>query len=351
MRNNGERQSGLIAIDIALLAALQLRVEQALSTTTDPTTRSLLTAYLQKVTTAQGELKRYQNDVSKMLRVEFTPPAPERTEMIAEMIAEMIGEVGEKSTHLNQEISHAADRRGEDWYSDAISRLLDMLRDLDELKAHLHELLGGSLTRTERAMLETLLRQIAEMQEAIARDLKTTASSAQLAAEMQRQETLAREKPLGSYSHLSWGVWGSEAMPGKPIYQNSHWIAGSLTPAAAIPVTGTASYNGQVVGQLNEAGALTTVTGTSSLTVLFDNRGLSGSFDNMKRANGTAWTSATVNATWGAGTNQISGTVNAANGMSGAVNASFFGPAANHVGGSWSLSGGGNQASGVFCRR
>ncbi|MFA7292648.1 MAG: factor H binding protein domain-containing protein [Rhodocyclaceae bacterium] len=346
-----EQELAGLAVDTTLLAALRLRVEQALGTATDAATQSLLSGYLRQVTAAQTQLQGYQAETGKMARPDLfkSPPSPTTRAEEIRNVAAQLGNLAEERSALSTQMTLAPiGHLNEAWYAEAMERLQSTLSNLDELKARLSELLGSSQSATERAQLLALLRQIDALLNAAALDLRTAATAGQIAAEMRRQETLAYEKPLGTYSYLSWGLWGSEATPERPVYQNSHWIAGSLTPAVAIPTTGTANYNGQVVGKLNEGGAVTTVTGTSALTVLFDNRGLSGSFDNMKRANGTAWTSATVNATWGAGTNQISGTLNAANGMNGTVNASFFGPAANHVGGSWSLSGGGNQASGVF---
>jgi len=57
----------------------------------------------------------------------------------------------------------------------------------------------------------------------------------------------------------------------------------------------------------------------------------------MRRANGMSWTSANVNAGWASGQNNIQGTINANNGMSGNVRGAFFGPNAEEVGGNWTL--------------
>jgi hypothetical protein len=68
----------------------------------------------------------------------------------------------------------------------------------------------------------------------------------------------------------------------------------------------------------------------------------------MKRADGSAWTDVGVNASWGSANNRIAGTTSAPGGLSGAVNGAFFGPAAQEVGGNWTLQGGATQAAGVF---
>ncbi len=153
---------------------------------------------------------------------------------------------------------------------------------------------------------------------------------------------------LGNYDYLSWGQWNDGNGVINTNLANPYWIAGSLTPAINVPAGGTATYNGQVLGSLNESGAISSVAGTTSLTADFGQRTLNGSFDNLTK-NGAAWTSASVNANWAAGTNQISGTVNAAAvNMSGTVNGNFFGPTANQVGGAWTLSGANKAAAGIF---
>ncbi|MBL0225346.1 MAG: transferrin-binding protein-like solute binding protein [Geobacteraceae bacterium] len=153
---------------------------------------------------------------------------------------------------------------------------------------------------------------------------------------------------LGSYSHLSWGEWSSQTtIPDLVNFTETHWISGSLTPGINIPVQGGASYNGQVLGSLNEAGAVSRISGTTNLFADFSTRSLSGSFD-MVRNNGNPWTNANLNAAWGAGVNAISGTLSSNNGMSGTVSGNFFGPAAEQVGGKWNMQDNNNQATGIF---
>ena len=154
---------------------------------------------------------------------------------------------------------------------------------------------------------------------------------------------------LGNYDYLSWGKWNDGAGVADTIYTNSAWIAGSLTPAADIPVTGSASYSGHVVGKLSEGGDISSIGGTTALTANFSGRSLTGTFDMTK--NNAAWKTANLAATWGAGTGNIAGTLATTDtAMSGAVNGNFFGPAANQVGGAWNLSnaGGVDKAAGVF---
>jgi hypothetical protein len=171
-------------------------------------------------------------------------------------------------------------------------------------------------------------------------DLPTEVLAGRLSGEAQAEQ-------LGGYSHLSWGRWNDGAGVADTIHTNSHWLAGSLTPDAEVPVTGGATYLGQVFGKLNEAGTLSAVTGSTALAADFAARTLTGIFD-MKK-DGVDWTLAAVNASWGAGANAISGSLTADNNMKGAVNGNFFGPAAAQVGGSWNLSNGSDvRAAGVF---
>jgi len=84
------------------------------------------------------------------------------------------------------------------------------------------------------------------------------------------------------------------------------------------------------------------------LTANFGSKGITGSFDNLKRYDNSTWvTSAAVNANWGAGTNAISGTI-AGEGKNGNINGAFFGPSAQEIGGNWTLNGGGDKAAGIF---
>ena len=114
-----------------------------------------------------------------------------------------------------------------------------------------------------------------------------------------------------------------------------------------MPTVGGASYTGQLFGKVTEAGAISAVTGTTSLSADFAGRTMTGTFDMNK--NGAAWTMAAVNAAWGAGSNSFSGSLTADNNLKGAVSGGFFGPAAAQVGGAWNLGNNSDvRAAGVF---
>ncbi len=154
------------------------------------------------------------------------------------------------------------------------------------------------------------------------------------------------------YNYISWGKWADEW--GAPNEQRifgvgSYWIVGRLTPYADIPTTGTATYSGKVMGSLinNGTGLFTGLDGTTSLTANFANKTVAGTFDNLKKSDGSIWVNqANVNANWG-GANAISGTI-AGGGKSGNINGAFFGPQVQEIGGNWTLNGGGDKAAGIF---
>lgn len=152
---------------------------------------------------------------------------------------------------------------------------------------------------------------------------------------------------LGAFSHLSWGRWNDGAGVADTIHTNSYWLAGTLTPANEVPTVGSANYTGQLSGKVTEGGAISAVTGTTSLTADFGARTLAGTF--VMNKNDVHWTDATVSAGWGAGSNSVAGSLAADNGLKGAVQGGFFGPAAVQVGGAWNLSNGTDvRAAGVF---
>ena len=171
-------------------------------------------------------------------------------------------------------------------------------------------------------------------------DLPTAVLAGRLSGETEAEQ-------LGNYSYLSWGRWNDGAGVADTIHTNSYWLAGTLTPANEVPTVGGASYTGQLFGKVTEAGAISAVTGTTSLSADFAGRTMTGTFDMNK--NGAAWTMAAVNAAWGAGSNSFSGSLTADNNLKGAVSGGFFGPAAAQVGGAWNLGNNSDvRAAGVF---
>jgi hypothetical protein len=160
-------------------------------------------------------------------------------------------------------------------------------------------------------------------------------------------------KESDTYSYLSWGEWSSDKddVLGSSVLHSSPWIAGKMTTGLDIPQTGSASYKGIVKGQVYESGTFSSLSGTTNLTADFANRTLSGTFDNIKRANNTIYTNQAIlsNVSWNTNTNSLSGDLTSS-GMTGSVNGAFFGTNAQEVGGSWTLDKNDSsaKASGIF---
>lgn len=166
------------------------------------------------------------------------------------------------------------------------------------------------------------------------------------------------------YSYMSWGYWSVDSdVAGtiKTVAPKTPWIAGRVTTGSEVgALSGTAHYFGDVRGLLNESSsptAVTTVSGTTALTATFGSSpiSLTGTFNDLKRANGTTWVQTANLSAASAGGGSLSGTISGTTfvggtPVSGAVNGAFFGPRAQEVGGNWSLSNAGatTKAAGTF---
>ena len=154
------------------------------------------------------------------------------------------------------------------------------------------------------------------------------------------------------------------------------WSAGFVTPAAAVPTSGTATYTGKTVGLYDEShpcGCLEWETlsfqGNMALTADFSGRTISGSFTGLRLTGGfvqngigsvlpstlndvsfTAAIDPTRN--WFTGqtgvTNHPTGVQAFDPGASGSITGMFYGPVANEVGGVWTLSDGIRRMIGSF---
>jgi hypothetical protein len=173
------------------------------------------------------------------------------------------------------------------------------------------------------------------------------------------------------------GTWSYTAPGGGPLYL-AQIATGSLTPAASLPTTGSANYTltGGAVGAYfvpgsNSTIAAGTVRGDVNINVNFGTGFLGGSLQNMRAMplNGTSeqWNGIIleggINRTTGAfsGTTRTGGPLPGSGSSAfsdkarGYVLGSFYGPAHNEIGGSWTLSestvDGGRAAYGTFAGR
>jgi len=161
-----------------------------------------------------------------------------------------------------------------------------------------------------------------------------------------------------TYDYLSWGIWavGLEGdWLAREVHADSRWIAGALTPTAAIKEkTGTASYSGWVAGLIAnksgvELGQNANVRGDIELKADFSKNTMTGTLkfghgdniDTLPRA-----ISAEMEGKISG--RRFSGNLTADNIQSGKLNGAFYGPKAQEVGGNWMMQADKWQATGIF---
>ncbi|MBU2537123.1 MAG: transferrin-binding protein-like solute binding protein [Proteobacteria bacterium] len=164
----------------------------------------------------------------------------------------------------------------------------------------------------------------------------------------------------GTFNYLTWGEWNEntsyDVATGAIVKVNNismPWIAGQLTPGNEVPTTGSATYNGSVigaVGQTGDASSVQRVAGNLALQADFASRALTGQFNTMHLQNGGPWKDFNVTASWAGGTNSISGTIASTDSSTnGTMEGKFYGPNAAELGGAWhSFNGTGEFATGIF---
>jgi hypothetical protein len=163
--------------------------------------------------------------------------------------------------------------------------------------------------------------------------------------------------PRIQLTYTTYGLWlsgtGPDASRG---FAARVFVAGQATPAGAVPTTGSATYTGIVDGYVSAEGTGYRLLGsTGTLTANFATGGINTSLalrgnsdvDTGRLGENETFGTVTGTGSIGAGTNQYTGTLSGL-GASGRFNGSFFGPAGSETGYSFSLSGDGNTAAGVF---
>jgi hypothetical protein len=141
--------------------------------------------------------------------------------------------------------------------------------------------------------------------------------------------------------YLSWGFWSSNINLSSNQTANVNlgtYVVGQVT--SNLPLTGNATYNGFMVGNVQKGSSAYVGTGTYSMDWSFRNRGgtFGATFD------GTNY-GGLVGSTGGANFGGIFGSLN---GRAGVLAGSFFGPQAQNQGGQFAIGGPGYVASGIF---
>lgn len=161
------------------------------------------------------------------------------------------------------------------------------------------------------------------------------------------------------FSYVTLGQWAS--IDGA-VTIGSFVPIGFQTPGASIPTTGGATFIGFLAGLFAPAGGTTPLVVGANATAVADFAGRSVSFSTANSQTSqlvpslppTSNAGLNLNGTlsYAAGSNQITGTVTSANGMTGGAVARFYGPAAQEIGGSLAVTGtAGGMAAGFIAKR
>jgi len=153
--------------------------------------------------------------------------------------------------------------------------------------------------------------------------------------------------PAAGWNYQTFGFWGAEATSNPVI---SAFSAGAATPLGAVPQTGSALFAGRSIGiYVDPTGAYTSLAANMTANVNFQSRSIAfGTNSTMFNPSTSPTPAPGLNLsgvfTYGAGSNQFNGTVVSANGtLSGSSTGQFYGPNAEELGGTYSLSGSGTM--------
>jgi hypothetical protein len=156
-------------------------------------------------------------------------------------------------------------------------------------------------------------------------------------------------------NYTALGAWEYAPIAGATS-TNAAWFAfGPATRPTEIPLTGTATYNGLMVGRYADGAAIWTVGATASAGADFANRSIVFNTSNTQLNNQTGTLAApTLNLSgtlsYATGANNAAGTLTTPAGLTGTANAQFHGPAAAELGGVYFVRDGANmkQMTGSF---
>jgi hypothetical protein len=159
--------------------------------------------------------------------------------------------------------------------------------------------------------------------------------------------------PLG-WNYQSFGVWFTDTLAGTGTY--GAISVGAATSGASIPTSGSATYTGFTGGTYVSGTGdffFTTSSMTAAANFVTRNIGYSTSSTQISDDLVNFTSASTLNMsgtlTYSAGVNQITGNVTTNGGLTGTVNAQFYGPSAEEIGGTFSVSSGGLEGySGAF---
>jgi hypothetical protein len=151
-------------------------------------------------------------------------------------------------------------------------------------------------------------------------------------------------------NYAAYGLWasGDTATAGRA----GTFAFGSLTPAASVPSTGSATFNGITigVGGATSGSTVYALLGSAQIIANFATQSVTTNLTNLSTQNIS--TNAVGSLPNLSGTSAISGNAYAGTiagtGLTGTINGNFYGPAAQETAGVWQASGGGNAWIGSY---
>ena len=158
-----------------------------------------------------------------------------------------------------------------------------------------------------------------------------------------------------NFNYTVLGAWEYAPIAGATS-TNAAWFAfGPATRPTEIPLTGTATYSGMMVGRYADGTAIWTVGATASAAADFANRSIIFNTSNTQLNNQTGTLAAPTldlsgTLSYAAGANNVTGALTAPAGLTGTANAHFYGPAAAELAGAFFVGDGANtkQMTGSF---
>jgi hypothetical protein len=179
-----------------------------------------------------------------------------------------------------------------------------------------------------------------------------------VASDGSRRSVLLLHPASAGLRYVTLGAWGY-AQPSSPTYYDGRFTLGTATRVRDIPVTGSASYTGLMLGTLFDAAGVHDVSAYATAQADFATRSVSLGTDlstrTLRGGTGVPVSDAGLNLsgvlTYPSGSNNLSGTLtSAANGLTGPSRARFYGPAVRELGGTYFIQNpdGSQQMSGAF---
>ena len=156
---------------------------------------------------------------------------------------------------------------------------------------------------------------------------------------------------LSGWEYQSFGIWTTGLGTGSGTYGSAS--VGWPTPAGSIPTSGSATYFGYAGGRhVASDGSSYFTLANMNTTANFATRQLGFTTNSTEQSeflfgstpNASLNMAGTL--TYVSGSNQFSGPVSTASGMTGTAKGRFYGPVAQEIGGTFSITGGGVQSYG-----